>query len=794
MRRRHPILYQMLLCCWIGPGAEAFAQQSPASDEVKSDEPTATSTVQAPAVLIQEQKSRSSLSLSGRAIQAQLPGLNPLKAFHQLPGVTFQSADPWGNNEQNFSLFIHGFGAQQLGYTLDGVPLGDQQYGNYNGLSPQRAVISENVRNVVLNAGAGDLATASSSNLGGTLEFYSSDPSSRSAWTYAQSIGSYAASRSFVRYDSGEFDDQAFYLSASRLRARAWDFDATQGGEHLNAKWVKHKGATKVTAFYSYSDKTEPNEDGVLNGARERFVPYTRPFTYPDFAFALNYVNERGQPPLQDGANYRNYFGVAQRRDHLAYAKVEQELSEGAAWSQQIYAHADDGLGAVAGPIGVAGLPDLFKVYFPNADLKQSFGGSGYAVRTTEYQIRRFGLISQWQQKVDQHQWMASLWLEHNRSGADRRWYALEVSRPLTPYQTPRNPKITQYESEIDNKLVQFSLQDEWQIHPQLKLQAGWKSSLQFADGRFPVQPKLGAINGGSSALPEGSIVTKQWWLPQFGGLWQMNAEQQLYFNLQKNLRQFVTYGAVGLSPWSLNSQSAFELFKRTVKPETAKTFEAGWRMRSRLSEQSAAATGLEQVEAQVTTYFVEFNDRLLQISPSPVISSIVNGNPILTNVGAVRTQGVDLALNLNWKSGWTLTNNFSYNSSVYQDDYLNGTTPVATKDKQVPASPQWMNKTRVAFRHADWEWQVDSDYVGRRFTTFTNDLSVPRYHVFGMGVQYRLTTLMGTKSDHYLSLHVSNLTNQQGSSTLQVGAPSGSYVSFPIPPRQWFLSLRGSF
>src|SRR6202012_1913632 len=103
-----------------------------------------------------------------------------------LPGVTFLTADPWGNNEQNISLFIHGFSASQLGYTMDGVPLGDQTYGNYNGLSPQRAIISENVGRVSLASGAGDLGTASTSNLGGTIDTFSSDPKDERGGTIQQ--------------------------------------------------------------------------------------------------------------------------------------------------------------------------------------------------------------------------------------------------------------------------------------------------------------------------------------------------------------------------------------------------------------------------------------------------------------------------------------------------------------------------------------------------------------------------------------------------------------------------------
>lgn len=112
---------------------------------------------------------RSSTEIPQIEIQKILPGVSPLKAIQTLPGVLYITADPWGYNEQNAQIFIHGFAANQLGYTMDGIPLGDQSYGNYNGLSPQRAVISENVSRVIVSTGAGDLATPSNSNLGGTV-------------------------------------------------------------------------------------------------------------------------------------------------------------------------------------------------------------------------------------------------------------------------------------------------------------------------------------------------------------------------------------------------------------------------------------------------------------------------------------------------------------------------------------------------------------------------------------------------------------------------------------------------
>ncbi|WP_395011815.1 TonB-dependent receptor [Undibacterium sp.] len=747
-------------------------------------------------VVIEAQKSRSSLSLPAATLQSLLPGMNPLKGLHQLAGVNFQSADPWGNNEQNFSLFIHGFSAQQLGYTLDGIPLGDQQYGNYNGLSPQRAVISENLRNVRLSSGAGDLATASTSNLGGTIESFSSDPRIAEHWSLAQTLGSFGASRTYLRYDSGEStgsEPHSFYLSAIRHRARAWDFEGVQGGEQFNAKWIKHFTHAKLSAYYNFSDKTEPNEDSIVRNVREQFVPYTRPTTYPDFAFAQAYLTPQGEPPRADGANYRNYFGVAQRRDHLAYLKLENQIGSNTQWVNQVYAHHDDGLGAVAGPIGVAGLPALFKVYFPTQDLKQTFGGSGYAVRTTEYGINRFGFISNWQQKLGAHQWQTGLWIERNRSSAYRRWYALDAAQPLSPYQQPKNPLITQYGSEIDNQVVQFHAQDEWQLQPDLIVQAGFKSSLQFAEGSFPMQPKVGAINGGSIALPEGNITTKKWFLPQLGVLWNMSPGDQIYVNLQKNLRQFITYGAVGASPWSLNNQSAFDLFKRTAEPETAIHFETGIRSRRQFSAQTTAIPGLTALDTQVSLYQVNFRNRLLQISPTPVISSIVNGNPILANVGGVKTQGIDIAATLQFGSRYSLFNALSYNRSTYLDDYFNGGNRVSTTGKQVPGSPAWLNKTMLKANWGEFEGQFTVDYVGKRYATFTNDLSVPAYFLMNVGMRYRLPFAWNGGINH-LGIQITNLANRRGTSTLVVGAAAETFNTFPIAPRQIFFSLSSGY
>ena len=760
--------------------ADAPAAAAPAIQDTTPQGAIAT-------VEISTRKTRSSVAMGGAEIQKVLPGVNPLKALQALPGVSFQTADPWGNNEQNLSLFVHGFNAQQMGFTMDGVPLGDQSYGNYNGLAPQRALTSENVRSVVLATGAGDLGTPSTNNLGGSIETYSIDPARDRKLNLQQTLGSHKATRTFLRFDSGEKDGNSFFLSGLHHEAKAWDFNGRQSNDQVNAKFVHQGEAGKLTLFADWSDKTEPNEDSTLHQAGLA-SPYTRPFLYPDFGAALAYLSANGAPPASVGANFRNYYSDAQRTDKLAYARYEAYLSDNLTWTNQYYFHHNDGVGVVAGPINQAGLPALFNVYYPNQNLKQIFGNSGYATRTTEYKINRQGWLSNVRWEVGAHRIQGGLWFEHNNSGAYRRWYALDVNNPSSPYTRPSNPLITQYGSDIDNKVVQLHLQDEWRLREDFVVQGGFKSSLQFAEGRFPVNTLPKAISAtATGGLPEGQIDTKKWFLPGVGARWDLSKSDQLFANVQKNLRQFMTYGGGGNSPWSLSSQAAFDYFKATAKPETSITYELGLR-----DSRNLDLGPLTAFDGQVALYHVTFRDRQLAISSNPIITSFAGGTTILSNVGSVKTDGVDLAGTFHFGRAFSFYDAISYNRSKYQDSYYSGTTLIPTAGKLVPNTPEWMNKFVATVKPgADIELQLSGDYVGKRYATYTNDLGIPGYFLMGLSVSGKVPLSTGFLKNVRWTVSATNLLNREGPLQPVVGQPSGSYATYPIPPRMGFITLK---
>lgn len=176
-------------------------------------------------------------TISALDMERLTPGTSPLKAAAKLPGVNFQSADAFGAYEWSTRISLRGFNQNQLGFTLDGVPLGDMSYGNVNGLHISRAILSENIATTTVAQGAGALGTASTSNLGGTLEFVSRKPSDTADIVASGTYGSNDTVRGFARIDSGDLGNGLMgYLSYGYLTTDKWKGFGVQRQHQVNAK------------------------------------------------------------------------------------------------------------------------------------------------------------------------------------------------------------------------------------------------------------------------------------------------------------------------------------------------------------------------------------------------------------------------------------------------------------------------------------------------------------------------------------------------------------------------------
>jgi hypothetical protein len=159
----------------------------------------------------------------------------------------------------------------------------------------------------------------------------------------------------------------------------------------------------------------------------------------------------------------------------------------------------------------------------------------------------------------------------------------------------------------------------------------------------------------------------------------------------------------------------------------------------------------------------------LLQISPTPVISSIIGGNPCCQRRQRARPTASTSPAPY-FGRNFSFYNALSYNQSNTTDNYNNGAALVPTAGKNVPGSPEWMNKFVAIGHRGRYRSAADGDYVGKRYATYTNDLSVPSYFLMGLGVSGKLPAMAGWLKNP-LPPNVSNLANREGDLNVVVGA-----------------------
>lgn len=691
-------------------------------------------------------------NISRKDLEAAAPGSSPLATLSKLAGVNFQSADTYGAYEWSTRLTVRGFNQNQLGFTLDDVPLGDMSYGNHNGLHISRAIASENIGRVRLSQGTGAIDTASTSNLGGTVQFYSVDPSNEMQFSAAQSFGDDSARRTHVRFDSGRFDNGVkFALSYTDQDSNKWRGSGEQKQQQINAKLVSIIGESRISGFVNYSDRKEIDYQDMSKEMIKR-LGYKWDNYYPNWQAAINSANgiwTRGETSVDDAY----YAGSGLRTDWLAGTTLDAKITDNLRWKSTVYYHQNKGAGLWFTPY----------VASPSAPV---------SLRTTEYDIKREGVISDltWQNSI--HTVNGGIWVENNDFDQARRFYADTLaSASQSPYDFPSNPMATQWEYKFNTKTVVFHLQDTLALSEQLTANIGVKSPT--------VRNSVSTVTGANKS---GDIKASKTLLPQAGLNFKLDEGNELFASVAQNMRAF-TSAATGDSPFA-TSAAGFIAIKDHLKPETSITYEGGWRHRQK------------NLETLLTVYHVDFKDRLLGVQQG---SGIVGNPTVLANVGKVHTNGVEAALSLALVRNVNWLNSVSYNSSKYQDNVISNGVTYAVSGKTVVDAPKVMIKSEITYDDGSLFGNLAANYIDKRYYTYLNDNSVAAYTVWNAGVGYRIKEVPHVK-DLVLRLNVNNLFNKQyistiGSNGFGFSDPNGTAQTILTgAPRQAFVSLSGKF
>jgi len=735
---------------------------------------------------------RSEQSIDNTSMLEAAPGTSPIEVLSRLPSVSVTTADPYGTYEWALRISVRGFNQNQLGFTLDDVPLGDMSYGNLNGLHISRALVNENMGRTVLSQGTGALETASNSNLGGTVQFYSADPLDKRGFDIHQTFGSFNGMRTFGRFDSGTLGGRTrFYIDGVYQRADKWKGhgDIGQNYYQFNTKLTTQVGSKGLFTFFAdYSNRREVDYQD-LNKVWTKKLGYNWD-NYGDWgksiqaAFAYDGIGNYPSPVSSLAANEDQvdaayYGGSGLRKDFLTYVSYKTAITNHLMWKTTLYGHTNNGRGL------------WFTPYLPTYDASYT-PVSPISLRTSEYGIARGGFVTSLAYESGRNKVEGGVWFEDESFDLARKFYSTSVASPLhSLYDFPSNPFYTQWAFTFKTTVYQIHVQDAFKINNALTVSAGFKTQETNTDGKlnsFNTGLPLLAPTATAANYSQGSLQSGKPFLPQFGANWKINKSNEIFADVAYNVRAYQAGGpGFGNSPWGTN-QTGFEYLKHHLNPETSWSEEVGYRI--------FGSKGI----AQANYFHVNFNDRLLAIQQGP---SIAGAASLLSNVGGVTTNGFDASGTIQLSPQFSFYNAVTWSKSTYDSDVVTTNSSgvastILTKGKVTVDSPEFLYKDELEYNTHGFNAHIGADYMGRRYFTYTNDNSVDGRFLADFGTSYTREQL-GIFSALKLQLNIYNLASAKyystvgtngfiasdptsvNNNTLQVGAPRTVVGTFSL-------------
>lgn len=728
-----------------------------------------------------------------KVLDYKVPGASPLKLVEQLPGVYFAGADPFGTYEYAATLYLRGFNQSQLGYTLDGVPLGDMSYSNHNGLHISRAIISENVNTVQLAQGASDVDAASTSNLGGSLRFSGRRAAADFGGDLSLSVGSDDYRRLFARVDTGEIggSGMAATLSYADSFTQTWKGSGEQLSRQANLRVDRDFGDDHHVAFWVHGSQRREND--YLEQSREQLdrLGYHWNYLAPDYALAeqiADIANNRDDTGLgivtnaDAGMEYPGniqspddsyYQGAGLRDDLIGAVTWDGQLNAATRFSLTAYGHANKGQGPWFTPY----------VPSPNAtDPLATEDNSPLSFRGFSYNFTRVGALGGVTADLGTHKVSAGLWAEINNSKEAYNYYGLTRGQ-LTrdPLKFQENPFFTDDQYSFETKTVKFHVADLWRVSEVLTLQYGFKAqsvesrSYKLVDENAPVSP-------GDAGYVSGRISSEDAFLPQAGFVWRVQRDHEIFGAYGESIAAFAAQvdGIIANGDQAIVDDAIAK-----VKPERSRTTELGWRYKG------------QRLDTVLAAYAVRFDNRVLAFYADPT-SPILVSDTIFRNVGSVRTVGIEAALNYRVSPSWTASASYTYNDSRYDSDVVEDTGQVSvyTRDKVVAGEPAELVKASLNYDDGARFANVSYAWQGSWYYTYENDNPVKGHDLVDLAAGYRFQegSLKGTE----ITLNLSNLFDRRYISTfagLVPNDPDGTaQVLFVGAPRSLFVTLSKTF
>ena len=730
---------------WAGALLSALLLAAPA----QAQESAAAQTTLDAVKVVGRGQARASDTISTEDLKAQAPGVAPQALLNALPGVNVQQTDPYGLYEFGSTVRIRGFTGDQLATSLDGVPL--ETYDVRDGSPPNRYVDTENLKEITVAQGSGDVTAPSYHALGGSIRYFTDDPMGFWHTSFSATGGSQSLNRTYARIDTPALwaAGPIAYLSGSRTRAVQWDNPkADMAVDHVDAKVKQKLSNGSLTLSYRYGNRDD-HDASYYDKDSKPYLDY----------FYLNAFATGDQE--KDGLFYDNWLNG--RTDQLASLIGEFALTPSLKLEVVPYYEKKSGygIGGVAASAAQslyddanAGTPGRTDIAAPRGLTRRKEFLDGDRLGTT------IGLT--W--TAGMHTVQTGLWYED---------YDFSQRRPLFnltdngDFAFNELPVIVYYDRNFSTKVTQFYLKDSISLlADRLAIEVGFKGL--NVDRGFSGIPNSSSFN--ASQTIKLSKKDKDYFQPQIGATFKLTDSEELFGNYAENFSSIPRLALVAAS------------FTDDLKPETSTNIDLGIRSQR------------GKVGGSFSLYYVDYKDRILQLqNPDPFRV----GEDIYQNVGSIKTYGAELATFWNPTKQWRLGGNVSLNNSKFQNDYVTGDTDangnpstriVPVKGNVVPDTPYTQVVANATYKFAPFFVGGEAKFTGRRSSSTTGMESIEAYTIVNLNAGFK-----GAKGSSMApfstQLNLYNLFDDNSPGYDEFGESGGGF--YLTPPRAIYLTVR---
>jgi len=766
-------------------------------------------------------KARSSVDKA--YIEKQSPTSNPYQSLNLLPGVNAGSQDSSGLFGGN--LRVRGFNSDQLGFTIDGVPVNDS--GNF-AVFPQEYTDAENLCNVFVTQGSADTEAPHVGASGGNIGLSSCAPSDKASFTGEYTGGALNLFKGYGKIETGLIGGRwKSYLSYSKSQIDKFKGDGRADRDHIDFQTAFDLGAgSSIRGGFLFNHAINNNIRQLSKTQiAQRGYDYDFSNVAPNHLAPVNgTVQNEGATNNPLGglpANGDGYvpFNINPFENYIATVNAHFQLAPTFAFDFSPYLWHGFGTGGgqlttlqegtSAANVGLlhGGIPDL------NGDGDRS--DTVLVYRSSVTTTYRPGVTFKFTKNFDNQNIVFGYWAErahHIQTQPAELITSSDPSQPLRadhvasrflddPSAWIRYADGYVYQGRdtqtISTGTSLFISDTITLLNDKLTITPGFRHSTEDRDVRN--NPNSGTTNQttngtgsvgftstGAGYYDVQNAAVKN--LPSLAINYAITDTQSVYANGARNFRvpsNFSYFNLVTGGTFVNGVLTNYTVLPETVKAETSNNFDLGYRYSSQKVTFSSALF-YNLFKNRIASAFDEQTQRRTD-----------------TNVGSSKQYGVELEGGWNFLPHFTLYSSASYLRSEINDNIRNGQTALgvplylSTAGKQFPDTPNVLAASNLQYSIKNFYVFVQGKYTGRRQSSLVNDESAPAYALMDIGAGYTFpkygflnaVKLQGVvnnvTSEKYLLLNAGSgsnfVNNTQGAGSGTVSYYVGAPVSFAV-------------